>query len=172
MRRFQPSRPGRLTVVIDTRPPGDAAEVQDLTTSVAGSIVSAVLRSGDEARLLTTDGRGTPLLAHRSDLGTALEFLALLEGGRPVIDVEAMDGASVVVAVTASPDAIDDEGARHALARRLQASLVVSYGVGLHGTASPAADSAGGWLHVTGLGQLPDLWPLASLVRRSTAVRA
>lgn len=172
VRRFQPSRPGRLTVVIDTRPPGDAADVQDLTTSAAGSIVSAVLRSGDEARLLTTDGRGTPLLAHRSDMGTALEFLALLEGGLPTIDVEATDGVSVVVAVTASPDAIDDEGARHALARRLQASLVVTYGVGRDGTASPTADPAGGWIHVTGPGQLPDLWRLASLVRRSAAVRA
>ena len=80
--RFQPSRPGRLTVVIDTRPPGDAASVQDRTTSVAASIVSSVLRAGDEARILTTDGRGTPVLQRRSDVAVALEFLALLAGGR------------------------------------------------------------------------------------------
>ena len=172
VRRFQPSRPGRLTVVIDTRPPGDAAAVQDLTTSVAGSIVCAVLRSGDEARILTTDGRRTPLLCHRSDIGAALEFLALLEGGQPTVDVEMIDGGSVVVAVTASPEAIDDAVSRHALAQRLQASLVVTHGAGHPGPTSPAADPGGGWIHVTGPGQLAGLWRLAAMVRSSAAVRS
>ena len=166
VRRFQPSRPGRLTVAIDTRPPSDGAAAQDRTTSVAASIVCAVLRSGDEARILTTDGRGTPLLGHRYDIRTALEFLALLEGGRPTIDVETVDGASVVVAVTASPDAIHDEGARHGLAQRLGASLVITHGSGDRGGPSPAADIAGGWIHLTGPGQLPGLWPLAALAGR------
>ncbi len=170
VRRFQPSRPGRLTVVIDTRPPGDSAAVQDHTTSVAASIVSAVLRSGDETRILTTDGRGTPIFANRYDIGAALEFLARLEGGRPTIDIESMDGASVVVAVTASPDAIDDNGSRHGLARRLGASLVITHGTGHRGPTAPAVDVEGGWIHVAGPGQLPGLWRLATLVgRRVTA---
>ena len=170
VRRFQPSRPGRLTVVIDTRPPGDSAAVQDRTTSVGGSIVSAVLRSGDEARILTTDGRGTPLFANRYDIGAALEFLAKLEGGRPTIDIEAMNGASVVVAVTASPDAMGDEGSRHRLAQRLGASLVITHGAGQSGPTAPAVDIEGGWIHVTGPGQLPGLWRLAPMVgRRVTA---
>ena len=170
VRRFQPSRPGRLTVVIDTRPPGDGTAVQDRTTSVAASIVFAVLRSGDEAQIFTTDGRGTPLLAHRYDIGTALEFLATLEGGRPTIDVETIDGASVVVAVTASPDAIDDQGSRHGLAQRLHASLVITHGTGHSGVTSPAADIEDGWIHLTGPGQLAGLWRLAALGgRRVTA---
>ena len=166
VRRFQPSRPGSMTVVIDTRPPGDAAAVQDRTTSVAASIVSAVLRSGDEARILTTDGRGTPLLAHRYDIGAALEFLATLEGGRPTIETTTTDGASVVVAVTASGDAIDDAGARHELARRLGASLVVTHGAGHRGPTPPAADLEGRWIHLTGPGQLPGLWRLAAVAGR------
>lgn len=172
VRRFQPSRPGRMTVVIDTRPPGDAAEVQDLTASVAGSIVSAVLRGGDEARILTTDGRGTPLLAHRSDMVAALEFLALLDGGGPGLDVETVDGGSVVVVVTASPEAVGDDGARHALARRLQASLIVTRAAGPGDPTSPAADAEGGWIHVTGFGDLPELWPLAALARSPAATRS
>ena len=171
VRRFQPSRPGRLTVVVDTRPPGDLAAVQDLTTSVAASIACAVLRNGDEARILTTDGRGTPVLTHRHDVGTALEFLAVLEGGRPTIDVETFDGASAVVAVTASPDAIDDEGARHGLAQRLGAWMVITHGTGHGGLASPAAAIEGGWIHLTGPGQLPELWRLASVAGRRVAAR-
>ncbi|MCE2511580.1 MAG: DUF58 domain-containing protein [Acidimicrobiia bacterium] len=170
VRRFQPSRPGRLTVVVDTRPPGDRAAVQDGTTSVAASIVCAVLRNGDRARILTTDGRGTPMLSHRYDVGTALEFLAVLEGGRPTIDVDTKDGASIVVAVTASPEAIDDEGSRHGLAQRLGAWMVITHGAGHRGHTSPAADIEGGWIHLTGPGQLPGLWRLASMAgRRATA---
>ena len=137
VRRFQPARPGRLTVIIDTRPPGDLSTVQDRTTSVAASIACAVLRSGDEARILTTDGRGTPLLAHYSEVGAALEFLALLEGGRPEIDVEPNEGGSVVVAVSAFPDAIDSDSARHDLAQRLEASLIITYGSGHRRVAAP-----------------------------------
>ena len=171
VRRFEPSRPGRLTVVIDTRPPGDTEAVQDRTTSVAASIVCAVLRSGDEARILTTDGRGTPLLAHRHGTGAALKFLALLEGGRPAVDVETIDGPSVVVAVTASPEAVDDEGARAGLADHLGASLVITHGTGHGGPTSPAADIEGGWIHVTGPGQLPGLWRLVVMAGRRTTAR-
>ena len=171
VRRFQPSRPARLTVVVDTRPPGDLAAVQDHTTSVAASIVCAVLRNGDEARILTTDGRGTPMLAHRRDVGAALEFLAVLEGGGPTIDVETIDGPSVVVAVTASPEAIDDEGARHGLAQRLGAWMVVTHGAGHPGPASPASGVEGGWIHVNGPGQLPALWRSVSLAGRRAPAR-
>ncbi len=170
VRRFQPSRPGRLTVVIDTRPPGDLAAVQDRTTSVAASIVCAVLRNGDEARVLTTDGRRTPMLTHRYEVGTALEFLAMLEGGRPTIDVETVDGASVVVAVTARPDAIDDEDSRHGLAQRLGAWMVITHDIGHRGSITPAVDIDGGWMHLTGPGQLPELWRLASMAGRRATV--
>ena len=163
VRRFEPARPGRMTVIIDTRPPGDLSTAQDRTTSVAASIACAVLRSGDEAQILTTDGRGTPLLAHYSEVGVALEFLALLEGGRPEIDVEPMEGGSVVVAISAFPDAIDDDSARHELAQRLEASLIITYGSGHRRVAAPAVDHEGGWIHLTGPGQLPGLWRVPAL---------
>ena len=166
VRRFQPSRPGRMTVIIDTRPPGDLVSLQDRTTSVAASITNAVLRSGDEAQILTTDGRRTPLLSHYSEVGVALEFLALLEGGRPDIDVQLIGEGSVVVAVSASPDAIDDDSARHELAERLEASLIVTYGGGHRSTATPAVDYEGGWIHLTGPGQLPSLWRVPALAGR------
>lgn len=166
VRRFQPSRPGRMTVIIDTRPPGDLVSLQDRTTSVAASITNAVLRSGDEAQILTTDGRRTPLLSHYSEVGVALEFLALLEGGRPDIDVQLIGEGSVVVAVSASPDAIDDDSARHELAERLEASLIVTYGAGHRSTPTPAVDYEGGWIHLTGPGQLPNLWRVPALAGR------
>ncbi len=169
VRRFQPARPGRMTVIIDTRPPGDLSTAQDRTTSVAASIACAVLRSGDEAQILTTDGRGTPLLAHYSEVGAALEFLALLEGGRPEIDVEPVEGGSVVVAVSAFPDAIDDDSARHELAQRLEASLIITYGSGHRRVATPAVDHEGGWIHLTGPGQLPGLWRVPALAGRGVA---
>lgn len=172
VRRFQPSRPGRLRVVIDTRAPGDAVAVQDRTTSVAASIACAVLRSGDEAQILTTDGRGTPVVAHYSEVGVALEFLALLDGGRPTIDVEPIDGGSVVVAISASPNAIDDDSARYELAQRLQASLVITYGSGHRGIAAPAVDALGAWIHLTGPGQLPGLWRVPALTGRGVAALA
>ena len=158
IRRFQPARPGRLRVVIDTRPPGDREAQQDLTTSVAASVISAVLRSGDEARIITTDGRSTPMLAHATQIGAALEFLALLAGGRTGIDVEMPTDGSVVVAVSASPDAIDESSARSMLARRLRASLVITCGAGHKSSPAPGADIAGGWIHLTGPGQLAGLW--------------
>ena len=172
VRRFQPARPGRLTVIIDTRPPGDLSTVQDRTTSVAASVACAVLRSGDEAQILTTDGRGTPLLTHYSEVGAALEFLALLEGGRPEIDVAPVEGGSVVVAVSALPDAIDDDSARHDLTQRLEASLIITYGSGHRGVAAPAVDHEGGWIHLTGPGQLPGLWRVPASAGRGVAALA
>lgn len=158
VRRFQSTRPGRFTVVIDTRPPGDLVTAQDRTTSVAASIASAVLRGGDEARIVTTDGRGTPLLSHSALTGAALEFLALLSGGRPDIDVDAPADGSVVVVVSASPDVADDHNARDLLAQRLRASLVVTYGTGLPETAVVGSGAGTDWIHLTGAGQLAGLW--------------
>ncbi len=169
VRRFHPSRPGRMTVIIDTRPPGHLVDVQDRTTSVAASIVNAVLRSGDEAQILTTDGRGTRLLSSHSEAGVALEFLALLDGGQPGIAVQLIGEGSVAVAVSASPDAIDDDGARHKLAERLEASLIVTYGSGHRSTPAPALDYEGGWIHLTGPGQLPSLWRVPALAGRGVA---
>jgi len=171
VRRFQPSRPGSMTVVIDTRPPGDAAAVQDHTTSVAASIVDAVLRAGDGARIVTTDGRGTSMLGRRHDIAAALDFLAMLEGGLPSIEGTATKGASVVVVVTASGDAIDNPSARHSLARRLGASLVVTHGAAQRNAGSPAADLEGRWIHLTGPGQLPGLWQMAAAAGRILPTR-
>lgn len=173
VRRFQPARPGRLTVVVDTRAPGDQQSVLDRTTSVAASIANAVLHCGDEARIVTTDGRGTPVLVGAHDVGTALEFLAVLDGGGATIDIDPLSGGSVVAVVTASPEAIDDETARHGLARRLGARMVITHGIAHRGSDAPAAGFEGGWIHLTGTGQLPELWPAASgaLLQRP-AVRA
>ena len=71
-----------------------------------------------------------------------------------------------MVAVSASPDAIDDDSARHELAERLEASLIVTYGAGHRSTATPAVDYEGGWIHLTGPGQLPSLWRVPALAGR------
>ena len=165
VRRFQPSRPGCLTVVIDTRPPGDARDAQDRTTSVAGSLACAVLRAGDDAQIVTTDGRGTARLTGSSGIPQALEFLALLDGGSPAVGAEHFDDASVVVVVTADPQAASDPDTRHSLALRLHASLIVTHG-GPASVVAPAANLDEGWIHVTGEGQLPDLWRAAATLRR------
>ncbi|MEZ5167894.1 MAG: DUF58 domain-containing protein [Acidimicrobiales bacterium] len=64
VRQFRPPRHGRLTVVIDTRPPGDTDTVLDVTTSIAASITASVLQAGDAARIESTDGRTTPFFVH------------------------------------------------------------------------------------------------------------
>ena len=43
VRQFRPPRHGRLTVLIDTRPPGDRSQALDITTSIAGSLAISVL---------------------------------------------------------------------------------------------------------------------------------
>ena len=169
VRRFQPARPGRLTLVIDTRPPGDLTETQDLTASVAASIASAVLGVGDAIRIVTTDGRGTPLLSHSPQIAEALEFLALLAGGSPDIEAAPPFDGSVVVAVSARPEAVDSADARLALARRLRASLVVTCDPASGASPGPGADPSGGWIHLTGLGQLAGLWRMPGPARYPVA---
>ena len=165
VRRFQPARPARMTVVIDTRPPGDLDEAQDLTASVAASIAVAVLGAGDAIRIVTTDGRGTPLLSHSPQIGEALEFLALLAGGSPDIDAAPASDGSVVVAVSARPEIVDSVDARLALARRLGAGLVVTCIPGTRASPEPGADPSGGWIHITGTGQLAGLWRMPCAIR-------
>ena len=158
VRRYKPELPGRLTVAIDTRPPGDRVDAQDRTASVAASIVSAVLRGGDEARIVTTDGRGTRLLTNQSQLVEALEFLALLRGGSAEIDLDAPYDGSLVVAVSASPETVEDAAARLVLARFLHASLVVTCGTGEGPSPGPGSGPSGHWIHLSGPGQLAALW--------------
>ncbi len=171
VRKFQPAKPGRLTVVIDTRPPGDQSVVQDLTTSVAASIVCAVLGNGEQARIVTSDGRVTPILTP-SRVNEALEFLALLQDGRPEF-IESnfgvgsqSDNASCVV-VTACPKAVHNEAARHELAQRFEAWLVITCNVSQLGLAyevtqtppiSATVNHESSWIHLSSAAQLPELW--------------
>ncbi len=166
VRHFRPERPGRLTLLIDTRPPGDLAATQDFTTSVAASVLAAVLAGGDEARLLTTDGRGTRLLTHRSHLVEALEFLALLEGGSEQLNATILQSGShsdgaFTVAVTASPQAVEDPALRARLSEQMQASLLITCATDITAPSSPQADPSGRWIHLTGPGQLAHLWQMS-----------
>ena len=129
-----------------------------VTSPAAASIACAVLRGGDEARLATTDGRGTPVLADRSDIAEALEFLALLAGGHARIDLHVPFESDVVVAISPLPELVFDETARRQLATRLKASLVITCGRG--DESSPPLGSAGAhdWIHLASPAQLPQQW--------------
>ncbi len=174
VRKFQPARPGRLTVLIDTRPPGDLPAAQDLTTSVAASIVCAVLNNSDEARIVASDGRATVVLAS-NDASTALEFLALLHGGQPNFETDGLglntrqQHTSMLVVVTARPEISRNESARRSLAQRFGAWLVISCGDAQRdqeqlaaspslARSAPTVDRETGWIHLTSAGQLPALW--------------
>ncbi len=163
VRQYRPALQGQVIVVLDTRPPGDAEAAQDCTTSVAASVVLASLTAGDQARIITTDGRVTPTLHSLSDMPTALEFCAALSGGGEYAadTVSKVAGVrSMVVAVTASPDTADRPAARHHLMRTLGASLLISCDAARWNAPAAAQSSvaAGDWLHLTGAGQLRDLW--------------
>ncbi|MCY4069020.1 MAG: DUF58 domain-containing protein [Acidimicrobiaceae bacterium] len=171
VREFQPSRPGRLTVMIDTRPPGDLPAAQDRTTSVAASLVCAVLGNGDEARIVAGDGRATPMLA-TDGADEALEFLALLHGGRPEFAEgdfwsDSQRRHSSLVVVTARPEIARDEDARRRLAQRFGAALTISCDAARHepfatGPRTPrtasAVDHEGAWIHLDSTARLPALW--------------
>lgn len=159
VRQFRPPRHGRLTVAIDTRPPGDASEALDITTSIAASITASVLAAGDATRIETTDGRSTPLVHGNAQLDPLLEFLALLEGGSPVIHPAVPSSAGTVVAVTTDPHIATDRSARHTLAQRLRARIVITCDATSWG-APDGHHSSGEWIHLTGPGQLASLWKL------------
>ncbi len=160
VRQFRPPRHGRLSVVIDTRPPSDDAFALDVTTSIAGSIAAAVLDAGDATRVETTDGRMTPLVTGRTQLDPVLEFLALLEGGSETIHGSVPNTPGTVVAVSADPRVVSDAAARRRLAQRLRAAVVITVDANNWvegGTPSRAAE----WIHLTGPGQLAAVWQLS-----------
>ncbi|MEM9518409.1 MAG: DUF58 domain-containing protein [Actinomycetota bacterium] len=160
VRQFRPPRHGRLSIVIDTRPPGDTVAALDRTTSIAGSIAAAVLEAGDATRIETTDGRSTPLVSGRSQLDALLEFLALLDDGDDDIHPSTPSGSGTVVAVSADPQIANDIAARRRLAVRLRAAIVIT--VGVEGWGAPGAEptTAGDWIHITGPDQLASTWRL------------
>jgi len=159
VRQFRPPRHGRLTVVIDTRPPGDEAAALDITTSVAASVAASVLAAGDATRIETTDGRSTPLVHGNAQLDQVLEFLALLEHSSPTIHPAVPTSPGTVVAVTTDPSIATDRNARHAFAQRLRARIVVTCDAERWGS-HEAGHSSGDWIHLTGAGQLAGLWRL------------
>jgi uncharacterized protein (DUF58 family) len=167
VRQFRPPRHGRLTVAIDTRPPGDSADALDITTSVAASITASVLAAGDATRVETTDGRSTPLVHGNAQLDHILEFLALLEHGSSTIHPAVPTDAGTVIAVTTDPTIAADPSARQSLARRLRARIVITCDADRWGSVD-AGHSTGDWIHLTGPGQLGTLWTLDR--RRGAAV--
>jgi len=169
VRQFRPPRHGRLTVAIDTRPPGDGVDALDITTSIAASITASVLAAGDATRVETTDGRATPLVHGNAQLDHILEFLALLQNGSPAIHPAVPTDAGTVVAVTTDPTIATDRAARQSLARRLRARIVVTCDAEKWGSLD-AGHSTGDWIHLTGPGQLASLWTLDQ--RRTTSVVA
>lgn len=165
VRQFRPPRHGRLSIVIDTRPPGDDAAAIDVTSSIAASIAAATLAAGDATCIETTDGRSTPLVSGTAQLDSLLEFLALLEGGSPRFDPSVPTTGGTVVAVSADPTVATDRERRRELARRLRAVVVVTvdrdrWDMG-H---ADGAQSSGEWIHLTGPGQLPRHWTLGQAV--------
>lgn len=168
VRQFRPPRHGRLSVVIDTRPPGDTASAIDATASIAGSIAAAVLDAGDATRIETTDGRSTPLVTGTAALDGLLEFLALLEGGDERLHPAVAGSGGTVVAVSADPDIATDAAARRRLAIRLRAAVVVTVDAASWGTSTGQPYNGGDWVHLTGPGQLASNWTLG---RRQAAVR-
>ena len=159
VRQFRPPRHGRLTVVIDTRPPGDGVAQLDVTTSMAASITASVLRAGDATRIETTDGRSTPLVTGETQLDPLLEFLALLEGGSAKIHAAVPSGSGTVVAVSADPQLATDRAARRSFARRLRARIVITVAADRWGTPEGSHSSAD-WIHLTAPGQLGSHWKL------------
>ena len=160
VRQYRPPRHGRLTVVIDTRPPGDREVVLDHTTSVAASIAAVVLSAGDAVRVETTDGRSTQLLVGRAQLDVVLEFLALLSGGSDYISSSVPAAGGTVVVVSADKRAADDTAVRANLARRLRATLFITCDVDRWSHDADGGGGTGDWVHLTGPGQLAALWRL------------
>ncbi len=158
VRQFRPPRHGRLSVVIDTRPPSDSTLALDHTTSIAGSIASAVLAAGDATKIETTDGRTTELVTGVSQLDPMLEFLALLEGGSGSIHASVPTSAGTVVAVSADPALVRDAGARRLFAQRLRAAIVITVDADRWGTSEVEGNRTADWLHLTAPGQLASLW--------------
>jgi uncharacterized protein (DUF58 family) len=159
VRQFRPPRHGRLTLAIDSRPPGDSADALDVTTSIAASIAASVLAAGDATRIESTDGRTTPLVLGNAQLDPLLEFLALLEGGSPTIHPAIPTSGGTVVAITANPRIATDRDARLTFGQRMRARIIVTCDIERWGT-HDAGHTSGDWIHLTGPGQLGRLWKL------------
>lgn len=170
VRQFRPPRHGRLSIIIDTRPPGDTASALDATGSVAGSIANAVLGAGDATRIETTDGRGTALVSGLGQLDPLLEFLALLDGGADHVDPSVPSSGGTVVVVSADPNVAAHADTRRRLAQRLRAAIVVTVDADAWGAGGGGgAHSSGDWIHLTGPGQLSDHWQLGRPVGTGTS---
>lgn len=157
VRQPRPPRHGLLSVVIDTRPPGDLESALDVTTSIAGSIAASVLGAGDATLIETTDGRSTRRVIGSSQLNSLLEFLALLADGSPEIHAAIPSTDGSVIAVSADPLLITDESARRNFAQRLGARLVITTDVETWG-ADHLPHRSTGWIHLTGPNQLAKLF--------------
>ncbi len=160
VRQYRPPRHGRLTVVIDTRPPGDREGLLDRTTSIAASIAAVVLAAGDAVRIQTTDGRSTQLLVGQSHLDIGLEFLALLSGGSDYISADVPAGGGTVVVVSSDKRAAEDTGIRTNLSERLRATMFITCDAEVWSRDAGGSGGTGDWIHVTGPGQLAHLWKL------------
>ncbi|MCQ3805956.1 MAG: DUF58 domain-containing protein [Acidimicrobiaceae bacterium] len=156
VRRHRPPRLGLLSVVIDTRPPGDSESVLDISTSIAGSIAASVLGAGDAALVETTDGRSTRRVVGTSQLDLLLEFLALLADGSPEVHAAVPSSGGPVVAVSADPLLVADPAARRNFAQRLRARLVITADAENWGGDHRPHRSAG-WIHLTAPDQLGGL---------------
>jgi uncharacterized protein (DUF58 family) len=168
VRQFRPPRHGRLSVVMDTRPPSDDPYAVDATASVAGSIAAAVLEAGDATRIETTDGRMTPLVTGRAQIDSVLEFLALLEGGSDAIHGSVPSTPGTVVAVTADPRVATDVATRRRFAQRLRAAVVITVDTS-NWVPGGAPTRAADWIHLTGPGQLAASWQLGSRAASASA---
>lgn len=157
VRQRRPPRHGLLSVVIDTRPPGDLVASLDITTSIAGSIAASVLGAGDATLIETTDGRSTRRVIGSSQLNPLLEFLALLAEGSPEIHAAVPRINGSVVAVSADPQLVTDQLARSNFAQRLGARLVITTDVENWG-ADHRPHHSTGWIHLTGPNQLGKLF--------------
>lgn len=158
VRQFQPSHHGRITLVIDTRPPGDDNDVLDITTSIAASISSSVLSTGDSVRIQTTEGRSTKVINGAPRILEILEFLAVLDSGGPGIHVSVPAPGARVVVISADPTLAGMPEARAGLARRLNASALITVDAsGWSPQAGPGA-LGHGWAHITGPGQIAVAW--------------
>jgi len=158
VRQFQPPRHGRLTIVVDTRPPGDIDEVLDITTSVAASITNSVLNAGDSVRIQTTEGRSTGIITGRGRLLEALEFLARLESGAATIHETVPAPGGRVVVISANPTVTTDPASRLGLIARLSASACITVDPSNWGPQAPPSTGGHGWAHLTGPGQLGPAW--------------
>lgn len=158
VRQDRQLRNSRISIVIDTRPPGDLEVAQDLTSEIAASVAACILAEGDAVRVQASDGRTTPLLSDGSQLDILLEFLALLAGGSTRIHPAVPDSGSTIIAISAAPDAASDATVRERLIQRLHASLLVTCDSSQWGHGSSAGHRTDNWIHLTGPGQLPALW--------------